>query len=150
MVVYADPSFLFSLYAQDANTAQAAATVGALAASVVFTPLQRYELRNALRLSVFHGAATAEECHAVLANIEDDARAGVLVESPVAWAEVFDQAEALSAAHTATLGTRATDILHVASAVALGVKDFFTFDIRRKTLAHKAGMTVRPEWMRAG
>ena len=52
MVVYADTSFLFSLYAQDANTVQAARIGGSLNAPLVLTPLQRYELRNAFRLAV--------------------------------------------------------------------------------------------------
>ena len=62
----------------------------------------------------------------------------------VAWAEVYAEAEALSAAHTGKLGTRALDVLHVASAAALGVKEFYTFDARQKALAMKAGMKVKP------
>ena len=52
--------------------------------------------------------------------------------------------EALSAAHTEKLGTRASDVLHVAAAAALGVKEFYTFDARQKALAVKAGMKVKP------
>jgi predicted nucleic acid-binding protein len=58
--------------------------------------------------------------------------------------EVYAEAEVLSAAHTAQLGTRALDVLHVAAATVLGVKEFFTFDTRQKSLAAKAGMKVRP------
>jgi len=50
----------------------------------------------------------------------------------------------LSAAHTETLGTRGFGVLHVAAAVALGIKDFYTFDTRQKALAVKAGMKVKP------
>ena len=67
------------------------------------------------------------------------------METPVAWAEVYAEAEALSAAHTEALGTRAVDVLHVASAAALGAKDFYTCDARQKALAVKAGMKVKPE-----
>jgi hypothetical protein len=144
MVAYADASFLFSLYAQDANTAQAGQIGGSFNIPLVFTPLQRHELRNAFRLAVFRGDMTAEQCRVLLETIEADTKTGALVETPVSWAEVYAEAEALGAAHTEKLGTRALDILHVAAASALGAKAFFTFDTRQKALAVKAGMRVKP------
>ena len=144
MVAYGDTSFLFSLYAQDANTPHAARIAGDLHSSLMLTPLQRYELRNALRLATFRGDITAKVCQSLLETVEADIKAGALVETPVAWAEVFAEAEALSAAHTETLGTRGFDVLHVAAAAALGAKNFYTFDARQKALATKAGMKVRP------
>jgi hypothetical protein len=35
-------------------------------------------------------------------------------------------------------------VLHVAAAVALGVKEFYTFDVRQKALATEAGLKVKP------
>lgn len=144
MVAYADTSFLVSLYGQDANSALAQPLAAALKAPLAFTPLLRHEARNAVRLAVFRKEINPDECQAVLAAIEADVKTGVLVESPVAWAEVYAEAEALSAGHTEKLGTRAGDLLHVAAAAVLGVKDFFTFDARQKALAMKAGMKVKP------
>jgi predicted nucleic acid-binding protein len=144
MVVYADTSFLFSLYAQDANTVHAAELAGTLHGALIVTPLQRFELRNALRLSVFRGDITEDECRRLIDLIEADIKTGALVETPVSWAEVYAEAEALSAAHTDKAGTRAIDVLHVASAVAVGTKKFCTFDARQKALAVKAGMKVTP------
>jgi predicted nucleic acid-binding protein len=144
MVVYADTSFLFSLYAQDANTARAAQFVESLDAALVLTPLQRHELRNAFRLAAFRRDITGGECQKLLDTFLGDIQAGVLVETPVAWAEVFAEAEALSAAHTEKLGNRGFDVLHVAAAAALGANVFVTFDARQKALAVKSGMKVRP------
>ena len=144
MVVHADTSFLFSLYAQDANTVRAAELAETLHGALIVTPLQRFELRNALRLSVFRGDIAEDECRRLLDLIETDIKTGALVETPVAWAEVYAEAEARSAAHTKKLGTHAVDVLHVAAAAALGVKEFYTFDTRQKALALKAGMKVRP------
>ncbi|MDD4118560.1 MAG: type II toxin-antitoxin system VapC family toxin [Kiritimatiellae bacterium] len=144
MVVYTDSSFLFSLYAQDANTSRAAELAAAFTGALLFTPLQRFELRNALRLSVFRGDIAEGEYRRLLEQIEADTKTGVLAETPVSWAEVFAEAEALSAAHTGKTGTRALDVLHIASAAALGAKTFYTFDARQKTLAAKAGMRVKP------
>lgn len=144
MVAYADTSFFFSLYAQDANTAHAGRVAATLDAALVITPLQRHELRNAFRLEVFRRDITLAECQNLLESVEADIRAGVLLETPVAWAEVYAGAEALSAAHSKTLGTRGFDVLHVAASIALGTKNFLTFDNRQKALAVKAGLKVKP------
>lgn len=144
MVAYADTSFLFSLYAQDGNTLQAAQISRMLATPLVITPLQRHELRNAFRLSVFRGDMTAAQCRNLLAMVESDMKTGALVETPVAWAEVYAGAEMLSTAHTEKLGVRAFDILHVAAAAALGASNFYTFDVRQKALAIRTGMKVKP------
>ena len=144
MVAYADTSFLYSLYGHDANSAEARTMGNALKVPLAFTQLQRHELRNAFRLAVFRKVMTEERFKAVLAEVEADTKTGVLVETPVSWAEVYSQAEALSAAHTKTLGTRGFDVLHVAAAIALGTKNFLTFDARQKSLAVKAGLKVKP------
>ncbi len=144
MVAYADTSFLVSLYSRDANSGPAQEMASKLSAPLAFTPFLRHESRNALRLAVFRKEITPEECQSVLAALEADVQTGSLVETPVSWAEVYTEAEALSAAHTAKLGIRASDILHVAAAIALGAREFYTFDTRQKALAVKAGMKVKP------
>lgn len=144
MVAYADTSFLVSLYGQDANSAAAQEIAANFNAPLAFTPLIRHEARNAIRLALFRKEITAAQCQVVIAAIEADAKTGALAETPVAWAEVYAEAEALSAAHTGRLGTRASDVLHVAAAAVLGVKEFYTFDTRQKALAMKAGMKVKP------
>lgn len=144
MVTYIDTSFLFSLYAQDANTRRATALAESLTAALILTPLQQFELRNALRLAVFRGDIVEDESHQLMDLIDNDIKTGVLVETPVSWAEVYAEAEALSAAHTGAVGTRALDVLHVASAAAIGARNFYTFDARQKTLAVKAGLKVSP------
>jgi len=144
MLVYADASFLFSLYAQDANTAQAGQIGAASRGFLAWTPWQRHELRNAFRLAVFREDMTTQQCQALLGTLEADLQTGVLVDTPLAWADVYAQAEALSANHTERLGTRASDVLHVAAALALEVKEFYTFDARQKALATAAGLKVKP------
>jgi predicted nucleic acid-binding protein len=144
VVAYADTSFLVSLYGQDANSAKARDLVTDLGMSMALTPLQRHEARNALRLAAFRKEITSDQCAAVLALLDADIENGVLVPSPVAWAEVYDRAEYLSASHSAVLGTRAMDVLHVAAAATLGIQEFLTFDHRQRTLAVEVGMHVQP------
>jgi len=119
MVVYADTSFLFSLYPLDANAAQAGRISTAFRASLALTPWQRHELRNAFRLAVFRGDMTPQQCQALLTTIETDLQTGALADTPLTWADVYAQAETLSANHTERLGTRGSDVLHVAAALAL-------------------------------
>ncbi len=144
MLAYADTSLLVSLYGQDANSAPAQQLAAACKTPLAFTPLLRHEARNAVRLAVFRKEITALERQTVLAAIQADVESGALVETALAWADVYAQAETLSAAHTEHLGTRGADVLHVAAALALEVKEFYTFDTRQKALATAAGLKVKP------
>ena len=144
MVAYADTSFLFSLYAQDANTAQAARAAKSAGITFLLADFQQYELRNALRLSVFRGHLSDAVCRRLLRQVSDDIDQGVFLTVPLTWSRVFAEAEILSAGHTCSLGTRSFDIIHVAAAVTLEANVFYTFDIRQKELAKKAGLKVRP------
>jgi len=144
VVVYPDTSFIVSLYGHDANNERAARIAVSLGCALAFTALQRHETRNAFRLAVFRGDITPDQCRAALANVEGDISNGVLLETTVAWADVFSTAEAVGAAHTELLGVRAIDILHVAAACAMGANQFLTFDDRQKKLAGRAGLSVKP------
>ena len=53
-----------------------------------------------------------------------------------------EEAERLGAIFTRTLGTRSLDILHIANALVLGIREFLTFDVRQAALAKAAGLKV--------
>jgi len=74
--------------------------------------------------------------------IRSDAVAGVLRRAEPAWPSVFRQALALSRDHSAVLGTRSLDILHVAAAIACDASQFLTCDRRQAQLARTAGLQV--------
>ena len=140
--IYADTSFLVSLYVQDANTARAVAAVEAGATPLVFTPLIRHELRNALRLCVFRRQISSAQRESALHDIDADVESGVLHSTPVDWPKAFTHAERLGRSHSEALGTRGMDVLHVACALALRVKRFATVDERQRQLAELAGLDV--------
>ena len=71
-----------------------------------------------------------------------DLAARILLPVEPAWSEVLTEAERLSAGHTERVGTWSLDILHVASAVVLGMPQFLTFDTRQADLASSAGLRV--------
>lgn len=144
MVVSADTSFLYSLYGNDAHSAEARRLAGALKTPIVIGPLHLHELRNACRLSVFRKEMTPGQRQAVMAAIDADLSGAVLVETPLAMTDLLVLAERLSAAHTELLGARAMDIPHVAMALFVGARDFYTFDSRQATLAKAAGLRIKP------
>lgn len=141
MRVYADSSFLVSCYLVDANTPRAKAYLDGHDTPLPFTALHELEVRNALRLGVFRGVLIEEQAKAAIANLDADLRAGRLVRTTVKWPVVFRLASRLSEQHAVTTGTRSLDILHVAAAKALRLKEFASFDSRQRALGAAAGLT---------
>jgi len=139
---YADTGFLCSLYAPDAHTTRAVARMARQALPLPVSWLHQLEFRNALRLREFREEITPAQRDASLNAMLADLAAGVLTHVSPSLADVTIEAERLSALHSAALGTRTLDILHVASALALGLPEFLTFDHRQLALAKAAGLRV--------
>jgi len=76
-----------------------------------------------------------------MAAMEADLRDGRLVRVTVRWPVTFRATLKLSEQHAETTGTRSLDILHIASAKALRMKEFATFDSRQRALAEAVGLT---------
>ena len=142
-MLYADTSFLASLYLLDANTHHAQSCLpqeGAL----FLTPFGQLELSNAIRLALFRGQINPSQQQAAEKLIEKDLQSGWLSLVAVGWSDVLVQAESLSSDYTARIGCRTLDILHVALAKILSVDGFLTFDNRQAELARKAKLKVIP------
>lgn len=143
-MLYADSSFLVSCYIQDANAAAARAMLPNLRSPFAFTPLHWLEVRNALALGVFRQRLTALEAAKAWIDVRSDIRAGRLVRAQPDWMTTVRYSYRMAARFTEALGTRSLDILHVASAKELGIREFYTFDDRQKKLAVAQGMAVYP------
>lgn len=144
MSAYADTSFLARIYLTATDSAAAVAYMQTLREPLPFTVLQHHELRNAIRLAVFRKEITAARRDAAFADVESDLAANVLNHTPLHWANVWREAERLSATHTETLGVRSLDILHVAAALTLETTDFLSFDQRQRVLAKAERLRVKP------
>lgn len=145
MSVYADTSFFYSLYVQQAHSGAASAyVVSAGLTSVPITSLNRFELCNAIRLSAFRRLLDRAMAALDLQMIARDIASGVLSLTPCDWVAVHAEAERLSATHTLKRGHRGMDLLHVASARTLGADCFLTFDENQARLAAAAGIAVKP------
>lgn len=141
MSVYADTSFLVSLYSPDSNSAEAAGRVGQSQLPLLVTPLGELELANALQLRLFRKEVRAPQVRAAYAAFHADLRDGVLSMKAMPM-EVYAQARRLGMRWTSRLGTRTLDIIHVAAALALGADVFNTFDDRQRRLARAAGLAT--------
>ena len=141
MTTYADTSFLFSLYATDANSARADAWRQANPDPLPFTAFHRLELRNALSLAMFQQRLTQQEIQAAWQEVENDCAAGLLVARGGLWHHVLLDAQPYALNQTPTIGCRTLDVLHVAAAKLVGVTEFCTFDTRQAELVRKVGMT---------
>jgi predicted nucleic acid-binding protein len=140
--VYADTSFLVSLYTLDVNSARAAASMKEIQEPLPMTPFGEVELTNALELRVFRRELKVSHRDAARRALRDDIEAGVYSIKPFVTA-MFETAHRLSRARTAKLGTRTLDILHVASALVLEASAFYTFDSRQAELASQVGLKIR-------
>ena len=107
-----------------------------------------YEFRQSVR---FQGYLFAQDNRkgfswalgaTLLKTLQADLAAGVLVVATVDWADVHHLAERLSSQSALAGGHRALDILHVATALHLGVDEFLTFDQNQGTLAIAEGLQV--------
>jgi predicted nucleic acid-binding protein len=108
---------------------------------LVLTPLGEFEFANSVALRVFRKELTAAQAASVLAHFRQDITAGILRLGPFPLA-VFEKATHLSLKHSAHLGTRTLDLLHVAAALSLGARRFYTFDRKQARLARLLGLRV--------
>jgi len=144
MVAFADTGFIASLYLKESTSAQARAAVQAMSLSLPLTPLAMLELRNAFNRAVHRQRLTAAQRDALWQDVEADIASGFLVPVPVPPGPLHDTARRLSDRYTPVLGTRSLNLLHVAAALALEAKVFFSFDDRQRKAAASEGLQVKP------
>jgi predicted nucleic acid-binding protein len=140
---YADTSLLISLYGRDANTFAAVSLIQTHHPTFLLTPFGEAEFTNAVELRLFQGQWTAPEARSVLEDFRSDFGAGI-IQSEDLPPEIWSLAMTLSRRHSAKLGTRTLDVLHVASALILKPDAFLTFDERQRKLARAEGLRVLP------
>ena len=138
MTVYADTSFLVSLYVPDRHSAEAERRLHARPL-VWFTPLHRAEWTHAIYQHVFQRKMSAREAQHVLRTLEGDLAQGLWLQSAMPD-DAFESCLELAGQYCARLGVRTLDSLHVASALELKAERFWTFDERQAKLAHLAGL----------
>jgi predicted nucleic acid-binding protein len=142
LIAYADTGFLISLYREDDHSATASALVRSKPVFLL-TPLVEAEFTNALQLAVFRKRSTLAESRLIYESFTLHQASGVFRAMPLG-SEVWEKTAALSRRHTAKLGVRTLDVIHVAAALVLKPDVFFSFDDRQRKLARAARLQVLP------
>jgi predicted nucleic acid-binding protein len=149
MIAFPDTSFLCALYRQQDNSPRAAAYFEASPEALHVSGLLLYEFRQSLRFQVWlHAQDKAKgnpraDCERALADLQTDLDTGALVVVTADWPGVHRLAETVSARHTIAGGHRSMDVLHVATALHLGAKEFLTFDANQRKLAAAEKLKVK-------
>ena len=139
---YADPSALLKLYVHEPESRVLSAWRTRTTGALPVTQHGRLEISNGICLAAFRKAISAEALRDALASLDEDFAEDRYVLADVPWRATLRRAGEISRAHTPTLGCRALDVLHVATALQLGVRDFVTFDHRQGRLARAAGLKL--------
>ena len=141
MIAFADSSFLFSLYAQDSNSASAVVRVKNAVPPLLSTDLGELEITNGAALRVFRKELRPAEAKSVLELFRQDIESGVVRIVPLP-SSAYQQAAQIAARHTPAIGTRTLDVLQVVSALVLKADTFLTFDQKQAKLAFALGLRV--------
>ncbi len=140
--MWLDTSALVSLYVPEARSERVARLVRRAGDPIPFSQLHELELANALRLRVFRRAASRRQVDATLLRVMDDLDAGILRRAAVDWPLALARAIELAERHTARLGCRSLDLLHVSAAMLSASDHFVTADRRQSTAARRAGLVT--------
>ncbi len=128
--IYVDPSALRCLYLHDERFRAFCAWRRRLRGSLPISQHGYAELVNAIALAAFRSDVPREVADGATADLV----AGRLRLVDLAWRRALDAAADLSRRHTPLLGTRSLDVLHVASALTLGMTGLVTYEDRQAKL----------------
>ena len=143
MILFLDSSFCVPLYVEEGESDLVTRTIKNWDGQVCISAFGEIEVTNAFRLRVFRGQIGEAEGAGLQQSFEDDLRTGALIVEPTT-SVVLARAKRLSLEHTAEVGTRSLDIIHVAAALAAGAEQFASFDMKQRTLAKRVGLKVTP------
>lgn len=148
MSFYADTSYFCAFYGRNVNTARAAEFLREITPPLRITWLLEFEFTNGVRCEAFRNSCDRNrgyslgEATAMLVDIENDVANGLIEIVEFDSSEVRRIACELSERHSTGGGHRSFDILHVATALHFGARDFLTFDGNERKLAEAAGLRV--------
>jgi predicted nucleic acid-binding protein len=141
-MIYADTSFLCSLYFRDSLSQKALVAYQQHRPIFAFTSWQRFELRNTIRLACVRNGGKLSPGNAFKA-VQQDLDRAILRHLDADWMEILRKAESLSDKFTMKLQCKGADVIHVASAMELAarysIEAFWTFDDAQRELAHACG-----------
>jgi predicted nucleic acid-binding protein len=144
-LIYADASFLVSLYLPNDRLSTLARTVAASFQSAVAYPLlTELELTNTLWRGVGEKRISKQLATSLFRDVNRDLVDGFLQQSGLDAVAHYRRAIDLSERYASQYFTRALDVLHVAAACLLETPSFASLDTRQRNLAARVGLKLLP------
>jgi len=148
LIAYPDTSFLCALYRTQDNSRQALAYRERMTEPLHVTRLLLWEFRQSVRFQAFRHSNIRQvgyplhEAEKMLSDVNEDLQDGLVISVEVDFIDILVTGERISKSRTFGGGHRSFDILHVATALELGAKEFLTFDANQITLAKTEGLAT--------
>ena len=98
----------------------------------------------ALNFAISRGRLESVQRDRIWQQIEVQELEGFFVNAVPPASDLYSKAQELSDRYTPNLATRSLDLLHVAAALLVNARGFFSFDERRRRAASAEGLQVRP------
>lgn len=140
MTIYADTSFLVSIYLTDTHTTEVERRLRSHPA-MWMTPLHVAEWTHALEQHVFRQSISRSEADRFARRFLEHRNQGLWREAAVPE-QAFEICAELAREHAAQIGSRTLGSLHVACALELKADGFWTFDQRQANLALTVGLKI--------
>jgi predicted nucleic acid-binding protein len=140
-MLYVDTSVIVKLYVKEKHSLDASNWLKENNEAIPLTVFHELEFNNAINLKEFRGEITRDKTRLITARFADHESKGIYYRPQISWADTFKYAVDLSRKHSRKTGSRALDILHVASALSMKADRFLTLDERQSRLVSLAGIT---------
>ena len=141
-MVYVDTSIIVKLYIKEKYSQEASSWLKENNEAIPLTSFHELEFTNAIHLKQFRTEITPEKIRLILSRFEEHEKGGIYYRPQLDWSAIFINAIDLSEKHSSGIGSRALDILHVASALSINADRFLTLDDRQTRLAALAGLKI--------
>lgn len=145
---FPDTSFLWALYHLRATSMAAIDWLRRSSRPLPLSEALQFEFIHSVQRAIFLGqhrdpnGISAAEGAGMLVDFEAALEAGTLWIVECDWTRSFAIAARLSEKHAVAHGGRSFDILHVATALHLGAREFLTFEAPQRRLAEAEGLIV--------
>ncbi|MBN1847893.1 MAG: type II toxin-antitoxin system VapC family toxin [Deltaproteobacteria bacterium] len=142
-MIYLDTSAIIKLYVKEAFSLDISKWLRNNNEALPLTSFHYLEFMNAVKLKEFRKEISSDEAEIIISKFDTHEAKGIYYRPPLDWASMFKFAHDLSKKHTANMGSRSLDIMHVASALSLKADTFLTFDDKQSRLASLAGLRIK-------
>ena len=148
MSAFADTSFLFAAYFERGNSLRALARLQESTLPIRISTIVHYEFLNAVWFEVWRRAnghlhsITQTQAQSALAAFDLDVEQGIWEIHAPDLTSILARAESLTLRHTARHGARSLDLLHIATALETGSRQFLTFDEAQSRIAQAEHLEI--------